>query len=497
MKWRSTLASELFSAMRRRRLSVPSTATDLPPDAPTDRCVWQTACPQPREARRSARPLNEQQALHLISTSEIFPGQPIYELGPGERLRTVSNQQFRALALVQALESLRLLRPPVLVLGGGIGGVTAALAANAFGHETRLFEQSDRLLGPLRTARGRWIHPRLFDWPAHRWRDGNAGSPFLNWSAGQVEDVREGWLPELQTLEEGQSGIEVTIDCAVKLTLGGLDDTPRFQRAAGCAAGDLVEGTDSNGTYVLAPGLGGERTIKGIEHLPYWFGIHPEIYKARRVAIIGAGDGALRDVLSLAIGEQAWPRIVQALADQPTLDRWARGVALLPSDRQSDELSRWSPPETLLDEISHQTIECPTLIIVCRPKDRYSSRSALVLRVLVRTLEVLKKVRFEHRERIEAFNSDEGLRSSSPGEVALKVDRAIARAGPVASANHIWGEPIVQRRQDLATVLGQRPYLATMNRDHHYGVAGMFERSVELRAVDPGLQVLFEQGVMP
>jgi hypothetical protein len=114
-------------------------------------------------------------ARQIIQRMTVPHEQAMYLLGVRERRLTLYTQQVRALNLIYALwktgranENSR-----VAIIGGGAGGMTTAAAAarklNAFDKPSgsiHLFERHAKLIPLLDGNHTRWLHPRIYDWPA-------------------------------------------------------------------------------------------------------------------------------------------------------------------------------------------------------------------------------------------------------------------------------------------------------------------------------------------
>jgi len=120
----------------------------------------------------------------------------LYLLGSLERGLTVYSQQVRAHNLVWALWHLSqrdgMTIRNVAVVGGGIAGLTTtACLLSRFGDGVKvtLFERREDLCPLQQGSDTRWLHPRIYDWPALGSRAPNARLPVLNWSEGRASDV--------------------------------------------------------------------------------------------------------------------------------------------------------------------------------------------------------------------------------------------------------------------------------------------------------------------
>ncbi|MEO1523203.1 MAG: FAD-dependent oxidoreductase [Cyanobacteria bacterium J06633_2] len=120
---------------------------------------------------------------------KAIPG--VYILGCFDHKKTIHTQQRRAVALVNALSKFGEITPEkrIAVIGGGIGGLTAARAAAHHGATVTLFEKQ-RGLVPIQSGNTqRIIHPHIYDWPDEGSENETSELPFLNWSAGACNDV--------------------------------------------------------------------------------------------------------------------------------------------------------------------------------------------------------------------------------------------------------------------------------------------------------------------
>src|SRR4051812_44383619 len=136
-------------------------------------------------------PANRLGAQEIIASTEV-PGQSdIFVLGAFAARLTFSAQQARAYNLIWALgETGRLgVNQHLVVVGGGVAGLTVAAAASSKGCAVTLFERNSDLLALQRGNYVRHIHPNILDWPAPASADTSTHWPFLNWSAGTVDNV--------------------------------------------------------------------------------------------------------------------------------------------------------------------------------------------------------------------------------------------------------------------------------------------------------------------
>ena len=129
----------------------------------------------------------------------------LYVIGCLERRVTLYSQQIRALNLVYSLRERKVVRPDetILIVGGGVAGLTAAAGAFRLGFKVILLEQRDELLHVQRGCTKRWIHPHIYDWPAAGSTDETAAVPLLPWKAAMAGKVAEQILTAFERRLQG------------------------------------------------------------------------------------------------------------------------------------------------------------------------------------------------------------------------------------------------------------------------------------------------------
>lgn len=221
---------------------------------------------------------------------DTHPG--LFVLGCRERRVTFYAQQVRALNLVYALEQTKRLKrgEPLIVIGGGVAGLTAAAAASIRGFNVTLLEQNPELLHLQEGCTKRWIHPRIYDWPdPEAMREDTEELGVLTWKAGTAQDV----ISTLKQTWQEQFAARVTCHPAVK--------DLRLERH-----GDLWRVTllpkalkVKSNVVILAVGFGVERDLGTFETQSYWRDDdldQASLRGERDVLISGVGDGGLTDL---------------------------------------------------------------------------------------------------------------------------------------------------------------------------------------------------------
>ena len=139
--------------------------------------------------------IDEQQILDAMSLprDSNLRRHDIYMLGCFERKKTVYTQQTRALTLIHALFKAGKITPKtkVAIVGGGVSGMAAAIAASEVGARVVVIEQEAGLCPIQSDCRHRWLHPGFYDWPMAGCAAESTDFPVdaLNWTAGSTYDV--------------------------------------------------------------------------------------------------------------------------------------------------------------------------------------------------------------------------------------------------------------------------------------------------------------------
>ena len=186
-------------------------------------------------------------------------------LGCLERRVTLHSQQIRALNLVYALRELGIVNPggAILIVGGGVAGLTAAAGAARLGMRVTLLECADELLHLQRNNTKRWVHPHIYDWPAHHSTTREAIVPLLRWTAAPAGEVARQIHSAFDALPENERKL-IDVHMGAEVTNLGSGAERRVDWHAKRDQHARVS------AVILAVGFGLEREDEGVDFRSYW-----------------------------------------------------------------------------------------------------------------------------------------------------------------------------------------------------------------------------------
>jgi Pyridine nucleotide-disulphide oxidoreductase len=274
--------------------------------------------------RSSATALMPEELLEHMKV----PEQPrVYLLGCLDRRVTLYSQQTRALNLVHALSVTGRLTTGarIAVIGGGVAGLTAAAGAALKGYHVTLLERERRLLHLLAGCDKRWLHPRIYDWPApDSLRDDTEDLGVLTWSADAASRVAEQILAGWESVK-ARAGDRIREITGVRRV--GLKPGSGSTRKITWEEPGLQSGTFD--AVIIAVGFGIERPLDPIRLRSYWRDddlAQGDFAAGRRVFISGLGDGGLTDLLRACMDDFRHENVVRELARGTRHTRSARRI---------------------------------------------------------------------------------------------------------------------------------------------------------------------------
>lgn len=296
-----------------------------------------------------------------IHTSDRAYGR-VFVLGCYERRVTIYSQQVRALNLVHALFATNRLRDGgrLVVIGGGVAGLTAAAAANRRGVQVTLLEREPQVLALFRRPARRWLHPGVYDWPFPGWNRHSANLPLMTWSAGLLPDI----VSELHVAwkKEG-AGVNV-VTGAADIVLHPDEREPRVTWNAPGSKGGHRPCDGKFDSVVLAVGFGREPISE--KDRGYWqpddiddsTWFDPASDKPRSWLVTGCGDGGLTEVFRLCLNDFRHERILEEFLSDPRIDPFVAEIRRIEADPRAMDPDKG--PEFLTDE--YRTLAAPFLV---------------------------------------------------------------------------------------------------------------------------------------
>lgn len=224
---------------------------------------------------------------------------------------SIRDQILRGVAIVKRLQETGEIGKscPLLVVGAGAGGVSAAIQAATMGISTTLVEQNSAGFTTQRLAATRVIDPTQYDWPLDHchsarlpWSPSHTALP-LSFVAARADHLAIRWQLELRSAIRALPHLDARFNTTVNTV------TP-----SGATLLDVKLSSGAQikvGAIVNAKGFGNEQcrieyppAILCYEGQPFW---GPDQFTAlnphkHRVLISGGGDGALQDYLRIVTG---------------------------------------------------------------------------------------------------------------------------------------------------------------------------------------------------
>jgi hypothetical protein len=195
---------------------------------------------------------------------------------------------------------------PLLIVGAGAGGATAAIRAAQRKVPATVIEASAQAFGRQRNCRSRWVDPTQYDWPVNHWHW--SVYPWmpprmpLPWAAQYSNVLAAVWHRELTRVLQPPSNLKVLY--ATTLQAKHLRPVSNDLEVTVSSQPNLLY----FGAALFAVGFGIEQTsLGGYESFRFWetddfekpyLGL-PSPPRKLRVLICGGGDGALQDFLRI------------------------------------------------------------------------------------------------------------------------------------------------------------------------------------------------------
>jgi hypothetical protein len=388
-----------------------------------------------------------------ILTRCIVNGLPnTYILGNNAKRVTFHSQQRRAFNLIWALfEDGRLKAGDrVAIIGGGLAGITAAVAAKYKGCEVTIYELAQTFLPLWRNNSQRYVHPNIYDWP----KDGNdietTSLPALNWHADFAKNIAEQIMEEwdfysediikkipykVKRLQENTDGeVEITTEpfrfgsfnCVVGAVGFGIEETHDVPNAVTYWTGDDIDATPvTTGNY------------------------------HQNVLITGCGDGGLIDALRNSLVDFDHKSYTDQFLKHPEFELIKDAIIIAEDTFATMDDSRASAAiyQTYQNLITPQLTNLlqasirkdKKVILNSNGKTPLTKNASVHNRVLVSLLIELNLITFESGKAIDFNLTDDGqyevvIERSDGTTDPIYVDKVIIRHGPKELITNLFGE---------------------------------------------------------
>ncbi len=277
------------------------------------------------------------EARRRLSPYSLSVRPALFVLGSFDTSVTVLGQQVRALNLACALiesgtvPTLKERRKSIAIVGAGFAGLTlaAALLKKEAALDITLFEERDTLLPLQQGSDSRWLHPRIYDWPADGSEASSGMLPILNWTAARASDVVVQVIGEWAVVvgEANLTNRSLQLYCNTRhLQIDPCPHAPGKSQvewvgekrlAEDGGSSRLVTTTGQSASFdlvVMAVGFGLEQA----DPLSYYWRNEsygqPSLSHTRATWLVsGQGDGAMIDLLRLRISQYRQDRILEEL----------------------------------------------------------------------------------------------------------------------------------------------------------------------------------------
>jgi hypothetical protein len=283
--------------------------------------------------------------LDSINGAEV-PGWPsIYVIGSYDSRITFYSQQVRGFNLASALVANGILQGKrrFAVIGAGAAGlsVSAGLSILKPDCHVDVFEREEQALHLQRGCLQRNLHPHIYEWPRQGAREGSAGLPFLNWSAGTADSVAAEVMRQFGTLQAHRPNalaIKVLREVTAIERIGTAAYRVRHQSDRG---DDLLAA--SYDAVFIAIGFGRERQLGNAPWNSYWSdrgvpGAPRYADHDTTILISGAGDGGLIDLCAAALQDFDHTALIELVTTWPGIEEISE--ALLQIDLEAEQFGR-------------------------------------------------------------------------------------------------------------------------------------------------------------
>jgi hypothetical protein len=397
----------------------------------------------------------------IITQAKVERVPNTYSIGCYARRVTFYSQQNRALNLIWALfeKSKITSNSSVAIVGGGLAGMSAAVAAMTKGCKVTLFEAEEDLMPIQRGNTTRYIHPNIYDWPSAGSEENETDLPFLNWKAGNTDEVIHQIEKEWELYCDG---IEIQKSTLVNSVID-LEGMPVVL----CNTGVPLKFD----CVILGIGFGEERPLENVAMTLYWTtdGLHqrPMGGSTKNYLVSGCGDGGLIDTLRLTIKNfdhksftekfiaAGFPQLYAALL---AIDEAAPSEPAKASFFLFGEYSKLTTPPDIKQFISANLRNNTKVTLNGRTPTFMTTQSSILNRYAVFLIMEAGKISYKHGE-VSVTKKDNKSSVTIKNNISYineEFDDVVVRHGPKAVIGKLTGQEAPHYDSDKTDVTAKK-----------------------------------------
>lgn len=258
----------------------------------------------------------------ILTAMQPHGWQRLFVLGCFDRRITFYAQQVRALTLAHAMLNQQVVKSGecVGIIGGGIAGLTAAIALASKGCRAVVLEAKDDVLPMQANAQHRFLHPHIYDWPKPGSDHTDAGLCLLNWTAGMASDVVDQLRMEVERLKQMFEG---RLELITGTCVGKIEKLESTVYRLSDGEQHILRDFDA---LIIAVGFGLDESVPAFS---YWA---PDILpgpfaKKKSILVSGNGDGGLTDLARATLRDFRHDEVVSRITKSDELLAMGRRMA--------------------------------------------------------------------------------------------------------------------------------------------------------------------------
>lgn len=366
----------------------------------------------------------------------------LFLLGNFAKRVTLYSQQVRAINLIDAIHFYQqpLAGVDIAVVGAGASGLTAAARALGYRASVTLFEQNSDIMSVQTNSRHRWLHPKIYEWPAVPLGGASedAQLPVMSWHAQFADklasDLKEQWQTIVAANPErvrlfNPARVTAAISKEAGYELKYIENVGKAEQVK-YATFSIV---------IFAVGFGLEPP--GVGRNSYWEQDPLDQISrpgAKNFLLAGYGDGALTDLMRIRLTDfdhaKLLNEVVRALSKQEIdeIDRFERSRDAM----SAASLTRWYAAQRfsgVQDVLKKRLRKLTHIVLTGRGPHFLDPRASALNRLVVsqlRQLDAFDFVAMEPSEEIKVGNQSDSVIARIQRAAGVTFSDIILRFGP-------------------------------------------------------------------